>query len=341
MSVGSIPTSRSTGGAPYTHGEHDLSRGAVRVWQSVGTTNSESVHGGMNSGLHRAEFRPNQKWRSQIRRLAARSEPTHGRPPKSDWDRAISREKLATKIKRNLFANSAVGDSSIDDELAEISRLIDEAVNRIPRVPVCQNVRSGGHISPSGARETTPEVDGPNRNSNGLAFGRSVEDIFAHSWHVEPRSRWVWMRKPAIAGDAEYPARVEEVRREGWRARRLVRTHPPPPLTKSFASALSSGEMNRDNQKVMWGDQGTSKRRIEEERMYGDGGRGNFHGEIGRRDERAGRDFFQGEPPRDRFYHDQGCIDADAGRRDFRGGGDGRRSAEQWTLVRTALETSA
>jgi len=44
-----------------------------------------------------------------------------------------------------------------------------------------------------------------------------------------------------------YPARPEEIRREGWRARRVVRVRAPPPLQQSFESAAKS-TMSRDVQ---------------------------------------------------------------------------------------------
>lgn len=48
-------------------------------------------------------------------------------------------------------------------------------------------------------------------------------------------------------------ARPEEVRREGWKAKRLVRIPPPPPIRKTYAEATaaaaasaSADEMARD-----------------------------------------------------------------------------------------------
>lgn len=62
-------------------------------------------------------------------------------------------------------------------------------------------------------------------------------------------------------------ARPEEVRREGWKAKRLVRIPPPPPIRKTYAEATaaaaasaSADEMARD----LGG--GGSKRRYEEDR---------------------------------------------------------------------------
>jgi hypothetical protein len=46
-------------------------------------------------------------------------------------------------------------------------------------------------------------------------------------------------------GAQEYPARADEVRREGWRARRVTRVNLPPPLTQSFAATVKKPEMAR------------------------------------------------------------------------------------------------
>ena len=77
----------------------------------------------------------------------------------------------------------------------------------------------------------------------GLPFGRRVEDLFSHSWRPEPTSRLVWIRKPGVMGCEEFPARFDEVRLWGSRARRVVRVPPPPPLPRSFVSAVREGEM--------------------------------------------------------------------------------------------------
>lgn len=96
----------------------------------------------------------------------------------------------------------------------------------------------------------------------GQNFGRSIEDLFNHSWRAVREPAWIWVPKPILLVGIGYPAHDEEVRREGWKARHLVRVHPPSPLTRSFA-AVASSEMSRDNRRQQWGSDfgGGEKRR--------------------------------------------------------------------------------
>jgi hypothetical protein len=41
-------------------------------------------------------------------------------------------------------------------------------------------------------------------------------------------------------GAQEYPAPADEIKREGWRARRVTRVNLPPPLTQSFAATVEN-----------------------------------------------------------------------------------------------------
>jgi hypothetical protein len=76
-------------------------------------------------------------------------------------------------------------------------------------------------------------------------FGRSIGDLFGHSWRPSPVWKWVWIAKPVGMGGDEHPARPEEIRREGWCARRVVRVPSPSSLHKSFAAAAGAREMSR------------------------------------------------------------------------------------------------
>lgn len=70
-----------------------------------------------------------------------------------------------------------------------------------------------------------------------------------------------------LLGEFGYPARPEEIIREGWKSRQLVRVHPPPPLTRSSAS-VTKEEMSKENWRQPWGKEagGGEKRRFEEDR---------------------------------------------------------------------------
>lgn len=109
---------------------------------------------------------------------------------------------------------------------------------------------------------TTLKGDGPSRSNTGLPFGRSITDLFTHSWRDEPISKWNWIPKLAVLGEVGFPAH-----REGWKARRLARVPPLLPFTKSFANTLQSKKMREDPRSVRREDLGgSSKHRFEDDR---------------------------------------------------------------------------
>jgi hypothetical protein len=69
-----------------------------------------------------------------------------------------------------------------------------------------------------------------------------------------------------VQGAAEYLAPPDEIKRLGWKARRLVRVRPPPPLTQSFAERVRSSEMSRGED-----ERGGPNRRFMEDRQGGKG----------------------------------------------------------------------
>ena len=77
-------------------------------------------------------------------------------------------------------------------------------------------------------------------------FGYSISNLYARSRRAEPKEKWIWLPKPALFGEVGYPARPEEIQRQGWQARHS-RVQPPPPLVKTFAQAASSDDMPRDS----------------------------------------------------------------------------------------------
>jgi hypothetical protein len=130
-------------------------------------------------------------------------------------------------------------------------------------------------------------------------FGRSIGDLFGHSWRPSPVWKWVWIAKPVGMGGDEHPARPEEIRREGWCARRVVRVPSPSPLHKSFAAAAGAREMSRGAETG-----GGSKRRFEEERREG----GFFTGEFGRKQTEEDRDFRREMQLRDQMMRERGML---------------------------------
>jgi len=85
-----------------------------------------------------------------------------------------------------------------------------------------------------------------------------------------------------VLGVTGYPARPEEIRREGWHARRVSRTRPPSPLSKTFIQTvdpriqtLEKPEMNREGEFGM-----NPKRGFDEDQR---GGRYQEDGERGSR----------------------------------------------------------
>lgn len=84
------------------------------------------------------------------------------------------------------------------------------------------------------------------------------------------------MPKPTLLEEKGYPARLEEIRRKGWRAHRVVRVHQPPPLDKAFLRAVELGDMACDFGRIPRGELGGGfKHRFEDDRQ---GGRLNIEG---------------------------------------------------------------
>ncbi|CAL5084352.1 unnamed protein product [Urochloa decumbens] len=191
----------------------------------------------------------------------------------SDWDREVEKERLAREIKRKLFQpgedEGHLGGKSVnvndyihheERELEFAMNQLEESMNRIP------GVRHEGN----NLKELDSNVAQQN-NSTGPPFGSCVEDIFAHSWRPILESKWIWVPKPVLLGGISFPARSEEIRREGWRAKRLTRVPPPRPIDRSFACAVREGKMRGDPPRpARWSDQlGGSKRSFEEDRRGG------------------------------------------------------------------------
>ena len=182
-------------------------------------------------------------------------------------DDDVAKIKLASDIKRSLFRTDSRGSNDAErgvaicmEELDVSWRNLESSLQRIPTTNPC-------HV-PQSDSSFTPPTNGPDKEIPG-AFGRSIEHIFDHSWRLElVKSTWLWIPKLAVLGEKGYPARQEEIRRWGWRARKLVRVKPLPPLIESFAEVTKSPAMSRDlGKQPRRGDYGGGvKRRFEDDR---------------------------------------------------------------------------
>lgn len=76
-------------------------------------------------------------------------------------------------------------------------------------------------------------------------YGTSLADIYAHSWRRIPSQSWRWIPTHSVLGELGFPARASEVRRWGGGAREVRQNHIPPPLSRSFASVVREGVMDR------------------------------------------------------------------------------------------------
>ena len=190
--------------------------------------------------------RLNQKGRAAAFRQVAREDLCGVRGCRSGGNSEEERIRLAREIKQNLFAPARQDDDLItkseDDELLSLDSAwnqLETALRKIP-TPTTEKSRVPGRREDSdlergGARRDPSEPLGGDQGER--KFGQSISEIFNHSWRPAHEEQWIWVPKPALLGEPGYPARPEEIRREGWHARRVVRVLPPPLLSSSFTEA--------------------------------------------------------------------------------------------------------
>ncbi|GJM99562.1 hypothetical protein PR202_ga16674 [Eleusine coracana subsp. coracana] len=152
-------------------------------------------------------------------------------------------------------------------ELDEAFEQLELAMSKLDRVTDKHYLlewQNKGEVSGKleGKTITHERDSGPHDSKNG-PFGRYIADVYAHSSRKEHIDRYVWVRKNATIGAQEYPASKIDILREGWRARKVSRVREPPPLAKSFASAVKIGAMAREQERHRWGAAGAPKRRFE------------------------------------------------------------------------------
>jgi hypothetical protein len=150
---------------------------------------------------------------------------------------------MAEDIKRNLFCSSV--DSEQFDALDESCYQLEAALDRMEKVCWGSAIDEEPRDNLSLGRREVGDESGKKRG----------DDRFDHSWFPraqKPGPGWIWIPKGCITLEKHYPARLEDIRKFGYAARK-IRAHPkPPPLTKSFAQAVfeRKGMANRENQRL-------------------------------------------------------------------------------------------
>jgi len=84
----------------------------------------------------------------------------------------------------------------------------------------------------------------------GPKFGSNIQDLFSHSYlppqkHPVSKTRWLWVEAARVWDEkaARYPARAEEVRRLGSRAKFLKKVTHPTIDSRFFVQVLRSSPM--------------------------------------------------------------------------------------------------
>lgn len=101
--------------------------------------------------------------------------------------------------------------------------------------------RAGEDFKQAGPGELWPKHCSAVRPSN---FGSSLEDLINHLRSQE-REIWVWIPKGKQISESSlgFPARREEVRRFGWRARKIYKIHHKFVDSRSFAEVVEGDPM--------------------------------------------------------------------------------------------------
>jgi hypothetical protein len=194
------------------------------------------------------------------------------------------RVRTTQEIKRNLFTSTPIFGEKLgmhvneqqggEEEFRKLEiacRQLEETIHRI--TPITANLpesTNNTHSLEGHSSEDTVDLDEQRGGDftpcgKGNRFGRSLDDIFNHSWRPTRKEVWIWVAKPMVVGAQEYPARPEEIRREGWRARRVFRVKQPPPLVRSYAATVREvGMARREDERA-----GGSNRRFREDRLWG------------------------------------------------------------------------
>ncbi|CAN6315420.1 unnamed protein product [Urochloa humidicola] len=189
------------------------------------------------------------------------------------WESEEERERIARSIRRSLFGTNSPPrghDSTTSEESAQLEAAFSQLEVAMGKIPSAELREQASNKAPNGELKGG-EQKGGDLLTPAYRFGRSIEDIFCHSWRAERKAIWIWVPKPALLGEEGFPARAEEIRREGWKAKRVVRVRSPPPISRSFASVVQGEKMARDQGRPMRGVESGegSKRRFEDER-FGD-----------------------------------------------------------------------
>jgi hypothetical protein len=123
----------------------------------------------------------------------------------------VERERLAREIRRTLFIADTVRDSEgeilmhidaskqnkemgnsksaqLGGGMLDEDRVVDDSINNSILKHRLSDQKDAGD-----GRVKEPEAEG-------VFFGRSISDIFNHSWRASRASKWCWIAKPITLG---------------------------------------------------------------------------------------------------------------------------------------------
>lgn len=170
--------------------------------------------------------------------------------PISTWETIHTQrqnKKWEAEIKQALF-----GAEQPDKDL----EALEQASNRLEFALSSMNkiARNNYYMAKSDAgKPQRREVeDDSNSDTCPLNFGCSHVDIHAHSWRpLGPK--WVWVPKGSLDLETGYTASKGDIRRFGYFARKVRKIGPPPPLRRSFVSAVGAESMaRREEEQRAW-----------------------------------------------------------------------------------------
>jgi hypothetical protein len=192
----------------------------------------------------------NQKGRSEIARRIGREEQLGVRLRKLGWEIEEDCERLAREIKRRLFVAESNHEEMDEDQTGGDAALLETQTNREDGLQLggsghCEaqfnkDMNNFDRQTQLQDREHPIAERGAEDCKGGKVLCRSMEDIFNHSRRAARESNWVWIAKPIALGGEEFPARPDEIRRDGGRAKRLFRIHPPPSTRKPYAAVVTT-----------------------------------------------------------------------------------------------------
>jgi hypothetical protein len=132
---------------------------------------------------------------------------------------------------------------------------LEESINRMPKSRKEPDYQSVWKIKEKSVTTDDRRGGSSNPREGEKLFGRSMRICSTTPGGPYGRISGYGVSKPMVMGAQEYPAPADEIKREGWRARRVTRVNLPPPLTQSFAATVEKPEMARREQESGGGGQ--------------------------------------------------------------------------------------